>query len=214
MVNLVLFGAPGAGKGTLAEKIKRFSPVVHVSTGDLFRENVKNGTPIGKEAKSYMDAGKLVPDSVVIGMVKQRIAQSDVTKNGFMLDGFPRTIDQAKALDTITKLNTVVVLDIEKEVLKKRILGRWSCPKCGKIYNIYTPNLTPKIEGKCDDCKEALTHRSDDNEKTFEERWNTYLSQSQEVIKHYQKQKDLVVFLDGSKTMSYTEAELRKAIHL
>ena len=215
MPNFVLFGAPGAGKGTLAGKIKKFSPVAHISTGDLFRYNIKEGTPIGKEAKSYIDAGKLVPDSVVIGMVKDRIALDDVKEHGFMLDGFPRTLDQAKALNEIAKLDVVVVLDIAKETLKNRILGRWSCPKCGEIYNIYNDELKPKVEGKCDKCEDTdLTHRSDDNEETFEKRWNTYLSQSEEVINYYDKTEGLVGKVDGTRTMSYTEAELRQVLKL
>jgi adenylate kinase len=215
MPNFVLFGAPGAGKGTLAGKIKAFSPVVHISTGDLFRANIKGNTPIGKEAKNFIDSGRLVPDSVVIDMVKDRIAQDDVKQNGFMLDGFPRTLDQAKSLSDIAKLDIVVVIDIPKEDLKKRILGRWSCPKCGKIYNIYNEELTPKVEGKCDVCTDTeLTHRSDDNEETFEKRWNTYLSQSEEVINYYSKTSGLVQNIDGRKTMSYTEEELKQILHI
>jgi adenylate kinase len=214
MVNLVLFGAPGAGKGTLAEKIKKFSPVVHISTGDLFRMNIKNNTPIGQQAKSFMDAGKLVPDEVVIGMVKDRIAQDDVKKNGFMLDGFPRTLEQAKKLNEVAKLDVVAVIQIQKEDLKKRILGRYNCPKCNKIYNIYNPELSPKVEGKCDVCNVDLSHRSDDNEETFESRWNTYLSQSEDVINYYDQRAGLVKKLDGTKTMAYTEAELKNSLGL
>jgi adenylate kinase len=214
MANFVLFGAPGAGKGTLAGKIKKFSPVAHVSTGDLFRANIKNQTPIGKEAKSYIDGGKLVPDSVVIGMVKDRIAEEDAKKDGFMLDGFPRTLDQAKALDEIASLDIVVVIDIEKKDLKDRILGRWSCPKCSKIYNIYNEELKPKVEGKCDTCDVDLTHRSDDNEETFEKRWNTYLSQSEAVINYYSQKADLVKHVDGKKTMAYSDDELKAILNI
>ncbi|WP_457559216.1 adenylate kinase [Candidatus Harpocratesius sp.] len=215
MTNIVLFGAPGAGKGTLAGKIKKFSSVVHISTGDLFRANIKNETPIGKEAKSYIDAGQLVPDSVVIGMVKDRIDQPDVKENGFMLDGFPRTLEQAKALDEIASLDVVVVIEIAKEDLKKRILGRRSCPKCGKIYNIYNDELKPKKEGYCDVCENTtLVQRSDDNEETFEKRWNTYLSQSEAVIDYYSKNEGLVQKIDGTRTMSYTEAELRSILKM
>lgn len=212
--NLVLFGAPGAGKGTLAAKIKKFSPIVHISTGDLLRDNVKNGTEIGKTAKTFMDAGKLVPDEVVIGMVKVRIAQDDVKANGFMLDGFPRTLDQAKALDKVAQIDRVVVIDIEKEELKKRIIGRWNCPKCGKIYNIYNDQLKPKTEGVCDADGTKLTHRDDDNEATFEKRWNTYLSQSDDVIKYYSQKQDLVAHVDGKKTMAISEDDLKKAIKI
>jgi len=215
MPNFVLFGAPGAGKGTLAEKIKKFSSVVHISTGDLFRENIKNQTPIGKEAKGYIDAGKLVPDSVVIGMVKERIAHEAVKQNGFMLDGFPRTLEQAKSLDEIASIDVVAVLDIKREDLKKRILGRWSCPKCGKIYNIYSDELKPKVEGKCDACADTdLTHRSDDNEETFAKRWDTYVSQSEDVINYYDRVPGLVQRLDVTRTMTYTEQERRPILKL
>lgn len=215
MTNIVLFGAPGAGKGTLAGKITKFSSVVHISTGDLFRANIKNGTPIGKEAKSYIDAGKLVPDSVVIGMVKDRIDQDDVKENGFMLDGFPRTLEQAKTLDEVADLDVVVVIDIAKEDLKKRILGRRTCPKCKKIYNIFNDELKPKKEGYCDNCADTeLTQRSDDNEETFEKRWNTYLSQSEAVINYYSQREGLVQKIDGRKTMSYTEEDLRPMLQM
>ncbi len=215
MPNFVLFGAPGAGKGTLAGKIKKINPVAHISTGDLFRDNIKGNTPIGQQAKSFMDAGKLVPDSVVIGMVKDRIAQEDVKSHGFMLDGFPRTLEQAKSLDEIANLDVVVVIDIKKEILKDRILGRFSCPKCGQIYNIYSKAFMPKVEGKCDKCKTTeLTHRSDDNEDTFEKRWNTYLSQSEQVISYYEQKDGLVERIDGTQTMTLTDDELKKILKI
>lgn len=214
MPKFVLFGAPGAGKGTLAKKITKFSPIVHISTGDLFRENLKNETPIGLEAKKYMSEGKLVPDSVVIGMVKDRFERDDVKQNGFLLDGFPRTLPQAKALDEISEIDKVVVLDIDKEVLKKRITGRWSCPDCGKIYNVYSDELRPKTEGKCDNCNVDLTHREDDNEETFEKRWNTYKEQSEPALEYYKTKTDLITHIDGSRTMSYTEDDLRGILGL
>lgn len=205
---LILFGAPGAGKGTLAERVKQFSKIAHISTGDLFRENIKAGTPIGKEAKQYIDNGQLVPDSVVIGMVQERLKADDVKAHGFMLDGFPRTMEQAKQLDAVVSIDTVAVLDIEKDVLKKRIIGRWNCPSCNRIYNVYNPALKPKVDGACDDCKVALVHRSDDNEETFEKRWNTFLDQSSDVIAYYEKRPGLVVHLDALKTLDYTDDEL------
>ena len=212
--NIILFGAPGAGKGTLAAKIKGFSPIVHISTGDLFRENISKGTPIGKKAKEFVDAGKLVPDEVVIGMVKERIALDDVKKNGFMLDGFPRTLEQAKALDAVCKIDRVVVLDIEKDLLKQRVLGRYTCPKCNKIYNIFNPEFKPKKEGVCDVDGTALSHRSDDNEATFEKRWSTYLTQSVDVIKYYESKKNLVAHLDAAKTNSLSVDEMKKVTSL
>jgi adenylate kinase len=210
---IVLFGAPGAGKGTLADKIKKMMPVVHVSTGDLLRENVRGGTDVGKKAKEFMDQGKLVPDDIVIAMVKERIAKDDVKKNGFMLDGFPRTVEQAQALDKVAKIDAVLVIDIKKEDLRKRILGRRSCTKCGKIYNIYNERLMPKKEGFCDADGTKLMQRDDDNEVTFEKRWNTYLGQSEGVINYYGKKAGLVRRVDGTRTMDMSEGELKKALN-
>ncbi len=209
---IVLFGAPGAGKGTLADKIKKIMPVVHVSTGDLLRENVRGGTDVGKKAREFMDQGKLVPDEMVIAMVKDRISKDDVKKNGFMLDGFPRTVEQAQALDKVAKIDAVVVIDIQKDDLRKRILGRRSCTKCGKIYNIYNEKLMPRKAGFCDADGTALMQRDDDNEVTFEKRWNTYLGQSEGVINYYGKKAGLVRHVDGTRTMEMSEGELKKAL--
>ncbi|MBM4250247.1 MAG: nucleoside monophosphate kinase [Euryarchaeota archaeon] len=209
---IVLFGAPGAGKGTLADKIKKVFPVVHVSTGDLLRENVRRGTEVGKKAKGFMDQGKLVPDDIVIAMVRERIGKDDARKSGFMLDGFPRTVEQAQALDKVARIDAVLVIDIKKEDLRKRILGRRSCTKCGKIYNIYNERLRPKREGFCDNDGTKLMQRDDDNEDTFEKRWNTYLGQSEHVIDYYSKKAGLVRRLDGTRTMDLSEEELRKAL--
>jgi adenylate kinase len=196
----------------LADKIKKIIPVVHVSTGDLLRENVRNGTDVGKKAKEFMDQGKLVPDDIVIAMVKERISKDDVRKNGFMLDGFPRTLEQAQALDKVAEMDAVLVIDIKKEELRKRILGRRSCPKCLKIYNIYNPQLMPKKAGFCDNDGTALIQRDDDNEVTFEKRWNAYLGQSEGVINYYSKRPGMVRHVDGTRTMSITEAELKKVL--
>ncbi len=215
MKKLILFGAPGAGKGTLAGLIKKFNKdIVHISTGDLFRDNIKNGTEIGKKAKKYMDDGKLVPDDVVIGMVKDRLEKDDVKKHGFMLDGFPRTLAQAKALDAVTKIDTVAVVDIEKQELKNRILGRWNCTKCGKIYNMFNDKLKPRVDGKCDDCGAALAHRDDDNEATFEKRWNTYVEQSSDVIKFYDQRPGLVKHVDSTNMLGYTTDKIKKMLDL
>jgi len=215
MAKIVLFGAPGAGKGTLAGKITKFSDIVHVSTGDLFRANLKNKTPIGMKAKEYMDNGELVPDSVVIGMVKKRFKEDDVKENGVLLDGFPRTVEQAKALDEVADLDAVAYIKIDKDVLEKRITGRRSCTECGAIYNIYNEELTPEEEGKCDKCDGDLMQRDDDTKETFEKRYQTYVDQSEPVIEYYrEKNPDLIVELDGSRTMAYTEEELKELLPL
>ena len=150
----------------------------------------------------------MAPDRDVIGMVKDRINQEDVKTNGFMLDGFPRTQAQALSLDEFAKIDHVLVFDIAKELLKQRIVGRWNCPQCGRIYNIFVDDLKPKEDKICDDCHVALSHRSDDNEETFEKRWNTYISQSSDIISYYDKREGLVKHVDASRTLSYTNDEI------
>ncbi|MHA1466778.1 MAG: adenylate kinase family protein, partial [Promethearchaeota archaeon] len=139
MKKLVLFGPPGAGKGTFSWQIKKVLPnIAHISTGDIFRENLKNKTPLGIKAKGYMDKGELVPDEVVIDMVEDRLNQEDVKEHGFLLDGFPRTLAQTKALSKITDVDLLLLLEVGRNIIKKRILGRFSCPECGEIFNKYT----------------------------------------------------------------------------
>ncbi len=209
---IVLFGAPGAGKGTLAGRIKGILPeIVHISTGDLFRKNLKNQTPIGKKAKEYMDAGKLVPDEVVIGMVESRMDQDDVKSSGFMLDGFPRTLVQAEKLSEITEVNHVYVLTVPRDILLKRILGRVSCSKCNKIFNIYT--LRPKKEGICDKCGAELMHRSDDTEATLNNRIDTYEENAGPVIKYY-TDKNVVQNVDSTNTMELSGEDIKKELGL
>jgi adenylate kinase len=186
MKKVILFGAPASGKGTLAKRIKQILPdVPHISTGDILRDNKKRETPLGLEAKKYMDAGQLVPDKLVIDMVEDRLTKE---KNGYLLDGFPRTLHQAKRLLEFAPPDLVVVLDIPRQELINRVVGRWSCPNCGRIYNIFNPELKPKVKGKCDDCDDVdLTHRSDDNEETMNQRIDTYEEQSFPVIEFYKK---------------------------
>jgi adenylate kinase len=189
-MRLVLLGAPGAGKGTQAKKLIDKYGIPQISTGDILRKAVADGTPLGKEAKSYMDSGGLVPDSVVIGLVKERLAQDDC-KKGYILDGFPRTTPQAEALDKVlgemkSPLDTALSVDVDKNDLMKRLTGRRTCKNCQQMYNIYfTP---PKAEGKCDKCGGELFQRDDDKEATIKNRLDVYEKSTAPLIDYYRKQ--------------------------
>jgi len=187
-MNIILIGPPGSGKGTQAKMIVDRYKVLHVSTGDILRENVRNGTPLGVEAKKFMDAGKLVPDALLIDIIKDRLAKDDV-KGGWMLDGYPRTIPQAEALDKILpalgqKINVVLNIDVPDEALVKRVTGRRMC-KCGATYHVSFNK--PKVEGKCDACGGELYQRADDTEETVKQRLNAYHAQTQPLIDYYNK---------------------------
>ncbi len=219
MKKLVLFGPPGAGKGTLASLIKRVLPnIAHISTGDIFRENLKNETPLGLKAKGYMDKGGLVPDDVVIDMVRDRLNQDDVKQHGFLLDGFPRTLAQAEALSTITEVDLLLLLELDRSIITKRILGRFGCPECGEIYNKYT--LQPKIQTRenkwtCDECGAEIEfkQRSDDTEETLKNRLDAYEKNAKPVIEYYEK-KGLVKKVDAENTLDLTENDIKKIIGL
>jgi len=219
MKKLILFGPPGAGKGTFSAQIKRVLPkITHISTGDIFRENLKNETPLGLKAKGYMDKGELVPDEVVIDMMRDRLNQEDDKKNGCILDGFPRNMPQTKALDGIIQIDAVLLLDVEKSVIKKRILGRFGCNQCGEIYNKYTLQPKKQIgEDKwiCDKCGAEIEfkQRSDDTEETLEKRLNIYEENAKPIINHYQE-KGLVKKVDAENTLDLTEDDIKKIIGL
>ncbi len=180
-------GLPGAGKGTQAEQIVEKYNIPHISTGDMFRAAMKNNTELGKKAKSFMDNGDLVPDEVTNGIVRERLAEDDA-KNGFLLDGFPRTVEQAKELENIlsdlgTELDAVINIDVEKDVLMKRLTGRWICRTCGKTYHeIYNP---PKVAGKCDLDGGELYQREDDKKETVENRLNVNMKQTKPLLDFY-----------------------------
>lgn len=178
-MNIILLGAPFSGKGTLARQIVADFGLTQISTGDLFRENIKNGTEIGKLAKTYMDKGQLVPDSVTISMLKERISKDDC-KKGFILDGFPRTIEQAKALENIAKIDTVIQLDVSFDEIRRRCLGRRTCSKCGEIYNTSTYN-----KPTCKLCGSPLFQRDDDNLETVNNRLEVYEKQTAPLINFY-----------------------------
>lgn len=188
-MRIVLLGAPGAGKGTQAKKLIDKYGIPQISTGDILRQNVAKGTPLGKEAKSYMDKGELVPDRVVLGLVEDRLKKDDC-KKGYILDGFPRNTAQAEALDKILaslsmSLTGALSVDVPKEDLMKRLTGRRTCKGCGQMYNIYFS--APKKEGICDKCGGALFHRDDDKEETIKRRLDVYDAQTAPLIDYYKK---------------------------
>lgn len=186
-MRLVLLGAPGAGKGTQAKKLIEKYGMPQISTGDLLRAAVAAGTELGKEAKTYMDSGNLVPDSVVLGMVEERLQQDDC-KNGYILDGFPRNTAQAEALDEMLgkvgmSLDAALSVDVPLEDLMKRLTGRRTCKDCGQMYNIFYS--APATEGKCDKCGGELYQRDDDQEETIQKRLEVYTAQTAPLIDYY-----------------------------
>ncbi|WP_025729651.1 adenylate kinase [Atopobacter phocae] len=198
-MNTIIVGLPGAGKGTQAERIVSTFNIPHISTGDMFRNAIKNETPMGLEAKSYMDRGDLVPDSVTNGVVKERLAQDD-TKNGFLLDGYPRTIEQADALENILSelgrsLDTVINVDVDPSILMERLTGRFICRNCGATYHkIFNP---PTVEGVCDNCGGTdFYQREDDKPETVKNRIEVNLKQSAPIIDFY-REKGILNTVDG-----------------
>ena len=202
MLRAVLLGPPGAGKGTQAVRLVEKYEIPHISTGDICRKNIKEGTELGKKAQENMNAGALVPDELVVDLVKDRLQQDDC-KNGFLLDGFPRTIFQAEKLDEFLsesnlKMDIVINLKVEKEALIKRLTGRRVCKDCGASYHIV--NIPPKKEGVCDICGGELIQRKDDNIETVENRINVYEEQTAPLIGYYKEAGSLVDF-DGEASL-------------
>ena len=189
-MRLLIMGRPGAGKGTQAANIKEYYHIPHISTGDMFRAAIKNGTKLGLEAKSYMDAGGLVPDEVTIGIVQERLLEDDC-KNGFLLDGFPRTIAQAEALDEFLKnngikLDAVLDVNVPAEILVRRMVGRRVCKTCGATYHVEFN--APKVAGICDCCGATLVQRPDDTEATAKNRLTVYDNNTAPLLEFYKKQ--------------------------
>ncbi|RLJ05312.1 MAG: adenylate kinase [Candidatus Aenigmatarchaeota archaeon] len=197
-MRFVFLGPPGVGKGTYASRVAPILGIAHISTGDIFREEIKKETELGKKVKSYLESGQLVPDEIVIEVLKQRIEEDDC-KKGFILDGFPRTIKQAEELDKITKIDAVINIVLDEDLLVKKISARRICRNCGKIYNIadirkgeiHLPPIAPKKEGICDDCGGELYQRDDDKEEVVRERLNVYYEQTAPLIDYY-KNKGLI----------------------
>lgn len=202
-MKVVLFGPPGAGKGTQAKSICNRYSIPHISTGDIFRKNIYENTPLGIEAKKYIDNGQLVPDEVTINMVKDRL-QAEDCKLGYLLDGFPRTVHQANALeefldDRKESLDTALLIQVPSEFILERMTGRRVCPSCGASYHVkFNPT---KIESKCDVCGSDIIQRKDDSEETVKERLAVYERQTQPLIEYY-KEKDLLSVVDGTKAIN------------
>ena len=206
MLNIILMGPPGAGKGTQAKVLIAKYGIPHISTGDMFREAIKEGTPLGKLAASYINDGHLVPDDVTIGLVKERLSKDDC-KNGYLLDGFPRTIPQAEALEKLTKeigreVEYVINIDTPKEELINRICGRRVCKVCGAPYHII--NVKPKVDGVCDICGGPLIQRPDDNEEALNVRLEAYTKQTKPLLDFYEK-KGLLTTFSGKRREELTE---------
>lgn len=201
-MKIIMLGAPGAGKGTQAKMIAEKYNIPHISTGDIFRANIKNGTELGKKAKSYMDKGQLVPDELTLDLIMDRFKEDDC-KNGYVLDGFPRTIPQAEVLDAALKANGEKVdfaidVDVPDENIVKRMGGRRACVNCGATYHIvYSPT---KVEGKCDKCGEELIVRDDDKPETVLSRLEVYHNQTQPLIDYYNEQ-GILKTVDGTVDM-------------
>jgi len=213
MLRTVLLGPPGAGKGTQAAKIVEKYNIPHISTGDIFRENIKNGTELGKKAKEYMDKGELVPDDLVIDLATDRLLADDC-KNGFLLDGFPRTVYQAEKLDEFLeahgqKLDTVIDIEVEKEELITRLTGRRVCKACGASFHVV--NIPPKKEGICDICGAELVQRADDTVETVENRIEVYNQQTMPLVGYYSEAGNIVT-IDGALPLDDVFAEIVKAL--
>ncbi len=210
MRRLVLLGPPGAGKGTQASYLAERYGVAHIATGDILREAKAAGTPLGLLAKGYMDRGELVPDDVVIGLVRERLEQPTIREKGFLLDGFPRTVAQAEALDALLTdlgrpLEAVLNLRVDPDLLTRRLTLRRSCPACGAVYHL--ENRPPKVEGRCDACGGALVRRPDDAEETVRARLAVYIRQTEPLIAYY-AERGLLREIDGEQPI----AAVREAI--
>ncbi|HEY8423658.1 MAG TPA: adenylate kinase [Clostridia bacterium] len=205
-MNIILLGAPGAGKGTQAVKISQKYNIPHISTGDILRANIKQGTEIGLKAKSYIDQGALVPDEVVIEIVKNRLNEEDC-KNGYLLDGFPRTKAQAQALDEFARIDVVLNIDIDLDILVERLSGRRVCASCGAPYHVTTYSGT-----KCAICQGDVVQRQDDQPETVKARLKTYTLQTKPLIEYY-AEKNLLVNINGNQEIDKVFEDIEKVLN-
>lgn len=204
-MNLILLGAPGAGKGTQATQIAAAYRLVHISTGDIFRKNLKEGTPVGLKAKAFIDKGQLVPDEVTCEIVEQRLQENDA-KSGYLLDGFPRNIAQAETLAKFAKIDKVINIDVDLTKLMQRLVGRRVCSKCGESFHVTT------FSGKdCSKCGAAVIQRDDDKEETVQKRLEVYSKQTQPLIEFY-KNKGILVSVDGMQSIADVFADIQKVL--
>lgn len=213
-MNIFIMGAPGSGKGTFSSKIKEEYNLNHISTGDIFRANISQGTELGLQAKAYAEQGKLVPDEITNKMVKDYLATLSDKKNGYLLDGYPRTLDQAKAFEEMTDgtdlaVDVILAMDVPTDVLTRRITGRRTCIDCGEIYNIYSKPT--KVEGVCDRCGGELTQRKDDNEESLKVRLDEYSNNTEPVIDYYEK-KNMVSHINADASMDEIWSSVKEAL--
>jgi len=214
-MRLILLGPPGAGKGTQAVSISDKFNIPHISTGDIFRKNIKEGTALGKKAKDFINKGELVPDSLVVELVEDRLKEDDC-KGGFLLDGFPRTIFQAEALDEVLdnsgiKLNSVVNIQVDPKLLVARATGRRICKSCGATYHIeFNPS---KVEGVCDKCSGELYQRPDDTEETVANRIDIYLNETSPLIEYYTN-KGIIANINGQQEITKVFTDIEKALEV
>ena len=204
-MNLIFLGAPGSGKGTQAARISEWLNIPTLSTGDMLRGHIRQGTELGRQAKEHIDAGRLVPDELVVSMLKERLALPDM-QNGLILDGFPRTIAQAEALDRLTDIDYVINLDVDLEKLVDRITGRRVCEKCGESYHVST-----KKDDNCEKCDGKLIQRADDTEETVKSRLNVYKNETAPLIEFYKKQ-GVLVNVDGMQTIDEVYQAILEAL--
>ena len=207
-MNLIFLGAPGAGKGTHAEILSKDVGIPQISTGNIIREALKSGTEMGLKAKSYLESGNLVPDEVVIGIIRERLAKDDCA-DGFILDGYPRTIPQAEALDKMVRIDRVIDLEVPESLILRRLSGRRVCSSCGASYNVDTRR--PKKEGVCDVCGGTLVQRKDDAPETVQERFRVYHEQTEPLVDYYRKQGKLRV-VHGTDDTDSTSRDILNAL--